>query len=109
MKESVHYVYLLKCPLTNEVKYVGVSMNPKVRFRAHLNEFGNKAKREWVQSLKSEGILPIMEIVDSCEKRADVAALEDKYIKLYRKTIFNSKSRNNFSPEYHFNYVHKNK
>ncbi|WP_395762368.1 GIY-YIG nuclease family protein [Elizabethkingia anophelis] len=109
IKESTHYVYLLKCPLTNVVKYVGVSMNPKVRYRAHLNGFDNKAKCEWIQSLKSEGLLPVMEIVESCDKRVEVGAIENKYIKLYRETIFNSNRKNNFSPEYHFNYVHKNK
>ncbi|MDV3751163.1 GIY-YIG nuclease family protein [Elizabethkingia anophelis] len=109
MKESVHYVYLLRCPLNNEVKYVGVSMNPKVRFRGHLNDYGNKAKMQWIKSLKESNLLPVMEVVDSCDKRIDVSDLESKYIEKYRGTIFNSKSKNNFPSKYHSNYLLRDK
>ena len=31
------YIYVLKCPISFEVKYVGKANNPKLRYYSHLN------------------------------------------------------------------------
>lgn len=99
--EPIHYVYYLICPISNEVKYIGVSMNPEVRFKAHLTDRGsNKAKVEWIQNLKENGLLPILEVVEKIESRSIVFEIETNHIKEHYKSILNVKRKNNFCTEY---------
>lgn len=56
----------MRCPKTNEVRYVGKANKPKERFRAHL--WGGKRtqssyKRNWIDSLKREGLKPVLEVI----------------------------------------------
>jgi hypothetical protein len=66
------YFYILKCPISNDVKYVGRSVNPEVRYRQHIysgkNEGHKDRKASWIKSLLNNGLKPIMEIIDKLEK-----------------------------------------
>ena len=107
MQESIHYIYLLICPISNDVKYVGVTMNPKSRFNNHLNRFENKSKKEWIHLLKSQELKPIMKIVENCATKEIAIDSENIYIEKYRTTILNSTRKNNFPSGYNSNYKHK--
>lgn len=54
--------------ITKDVRYVGKTKgNIQVRFKAHLHEKGNTKKVRWIASLKQQGMLPevlILEVVD---------------------------------------------
>lgn len=61
-------IYVLKSPITNEIKYVGRSVNPESRYRVHLylakkNKMKNK-KDAWICSLLNKNKKPLMEIID---------------------------------------------
>lgn len=60
------YIYTLEHPLTGEVRYVGKTKNPKMRFQNHMNKGHNKTshKTNWIESLKREGLRPIMKVLD---------------------------------------------
>lgn len=63
------YIYILQDPITEEVRYVGKSINPKRRYRSHL---WDKPKVKyysyyWIQSLLKRGLKPIMTIIDETE------------------------------------------
>ena len=60
------YIYTLSHPITNEVRYVGKTINVKRRFKQHLYDKRHSHKASWVKSLKSEGLKPIMTIVETC-------------------------------------------
>jgi group I intron endonuclease len=63
----VHYIYSLSHPLTNEVRYIGKTINIKRRYKQHLYDNRVKShKGSWIQSLKSQGLKPIMEIIEEC-------------------------------------------
>lgn len=59
-------VYVLIDPRNGQVRYVGVTSNPKQRLRDHIRT----AKKEkhhratWINSLLSEGLTPVMDIID---------------------------------------------
>lgn len=60
------YIYTLTDPLTNEVRYVGKSNNPKERYSNHLRatQSQSKNRRAWVLGLKTQGFKPILHIID---------------------------------------------
>ena len=58
-------IYILKDPITNDIRYVGKSDNPDKRYLSHINENRNNTYKEnWIRQLKEKGLLPILEIID---------------------------------------------
>jgi hypothetical protein len=62
------YIYSLKHPITNEVRYIGKTKNIKRRYYEHINTKGNSYKSNWIKSLLNEGIKPIIDIIEICNK-----------------------------------------
>lgn len=60
------YIYTLEHPITEEIRYVGKTKNPKMRFHNHCNKLHNEKshKRNWINKLKKEGLKPKMKILD---------------------------------------------
>jgi hypothetical protein len=62
------YIYTLKDPINNQIRYVGQTNNPKKRLSKHINNSKScKDKRHisnWIRSLTSD---PIMDIIENCE------------------------------------------
>ena len=60
------YIYTLEHPVTEEIRYVGKTRNPKMRFHNHCNKLHNEKshKRNWINKLKKEGLKPKMKILD---------------------------------------------
>jgi hypothetical protein len=63
----VTYIYTLKDPINNEIRYVGKANNPKVRLRNHLNisKKDQIYKRNWILKLRKLEVKPIMEVIDT--------------------------------------------
>jgi len=59
-------IYTLTDPRTNEIRYVGKANNVSQRYKAHLNRARKHQihKKNWVESLKREGLKPIIEVID---------------------------------------------
>lgn len=62
-----HFVYRLRCPLTQKIRYIGITWNPKARLAGHAVLFKSAydpwGKVDWVVSLRKVGLKPIMEVV----------------------------------------------
>ena len=59
------YIYILKDPLSGDVKYCGKTNNIKVRLSGHLKDKRhNKEKYQWIFDIKSKGLKPILEVID---------------------------------------------
>jgi len=61
------YIYLLRCPITNEVKYIGKTKNElKSRLQNHISENfkHNAMKAYWIMKLKEKNLIPIIELVE---------------------------------------------
>lgn len=69
------YLYSLIDPITNEIRYIGISVNPKRRFRQHLQCVLSKRKYEWISFLKSQNLEPKLDILF---KSDDIKFILDK-------------------------------
>jgi hypothetical protein len=81
------YIYILKDPLTNIVKYVGKSNNPEERLRKHLSDYSLveswTSKNKWLLNLVNNNLKPILEVIDECDD-SNVDEFEIKWISHYR-------------------------
>lgn len=62
MKTDVAYVYALFDPETDDVRYVGQSVDPVQRYVGHCLE-DPTPKGQWVASLRTRGLLPTMRVL----------------------------------------------
>jgi hypothetical protein len=60
------YIYSLKNPITNEIRYVGKTINIKKRYSQHLVDKRQTHKRCWIDSLLKENIKPVIDILEIC-------------------------------------------
>ena len=60
------YIYVLECPISGCVKYVGRTNNFKVRYSSHVSKakIADTPKRRWVKAVLESGNRPIMRVVD---------------------------------------------
>jgi hypothetical protein len=68
---SIHYIYILRCPQTNEIRYVGCTEHPKIRERNHCRHAVSNPNTRvlmWVKSLREQGMRPVFEIIESSER-----------------------------------------
>lgn len=81
------FIYSLSCPTSGNARYIGKSNNPKKRFDQHLFEKYRSHKNHWIQSLKLNGLLPVMEIIDEVPE-LEWEFWEMHYISLYKSWGF---------------------
>jgi predicted GIY-YIG superfamily endonuclease len=80
------YIYVLKCPITNEVRYVGRSRDPKRRYYAHTEEKKTASyyKKNWIKKLDRQGLKPILEIIKETPNE-EASRWEQYFIDFYRE------------------------
>lgn len=61
------YIYALGDPDTCAIRYIGKSIRPELRLQNHMNEVSNCHRSHWIQSLKAQGKVPLMVIVERIE------------------------------------------
>lgn len=83
-------IYVLKDPNDLSVKYVGCTINPKIRFMAHLSGNHNIKKSKWIEKLKSQSQKPVFEIVSERSTPEEAAIEEQRVYSLYNSDeLFN--------------------
>ena len=85
------YIYLLRCPVTKLVRYVGSTATPKPRFKAHLKDAqkNRTEKQKWILSLQAKGDLPIMEIVTFTVSEVKRRQVEEEQMLKYIDSVYN--------------------
>lgn len=80
------FIYILKCPKTGNVRYVGKSNDPKRRYYAHIrtDKTASCHKINWIQKLLKEGFKPELEILEEVSEE-DWKERERFYISKYRE------------------------
>lgn len=88
MENNKCFIYIVKHPITLEVRYVGQTCKGKSRFRKHLITVKPQPISCFIQSLISNSLLPIFEIIEYCE----VSKLDERekyWISYYRSICTN--------------------
>jgi hypothetical protein len=85
-----HCIYTLRHPLTNEIRYVGKSNNPKRRIIQHIYTAKHKTRKShccyWIGSLLKSNQKPIMQIVNWFNSEYDCNNAEKLIIENFRQT-----------------------
>ena len=84
------YIYSLSHPITKEVRYIGKTINLKIRLKDHLDKTKNiKAtyKSNWIKSLLKQNLKPVIEIIDEVEE-SEWEFWEIFYISLFKSWGF---------------------
>ncbi len=80
------FIYLLRCPETNTIRYIGKANNPNKRYTEHMRKdrTASTHKINWIQSLLNKGLKPVLEILKEVPMN-EWKMWEKYYIELYRK------------------------
>jgi hypothetical protein len=73
-------IYALLDPRTNGIRYVGRTIDPPGRLRAHVQAPSSAAMAAWVGSLAEDGLAPSMDVLETCED-ADADVVETRWIR----------------------------
>jgi len=63
------FIYGLICPLTNQIKYVGKTIQQlKKRLKCHVNPSDKDLtyRANWIRSLKNQGLKPTITLIEEC-------------------------------------------
>jgi hypothetical protein len=79
------FVYVLRDPDTERVRYVGRSIYPFSRYKSHLRirTNDNTYRANWIRSLATAGKKPVIEIIQSCPDDK-IYSVEQFWIAYYR-------------------------
>lgn len=61
---STTFIYCLRDPETQLIRYVGKANDPQIRLVRHLREKYKSYKNAWLTSLKARGLVPELEIIE---------------------------------------------
>ena len=90
-------IYALVDPRTEEVRYIGCTMQPlEQRAKAHLTDRGNARKYQWVQELRQANLEPKVQLLEEAEN--EPAEREQHWIAL--KQAEGCELLNGWSPRY---------
>lgn len=83
---SIGYIYGLYSTNNNEIKYIGYSVEPIIRFKKHIRESKKLMyyRHKWIQSELVKGYEIKMIILKTC-KEEDLGKYEIEEIKFYKK------------------------
>ncbi len=65
----ITFIYALLDPRTDEIRYIGKTVNPNARLRQHI-----KTRRTvthctlWIDTLLAESVKPVMKVLETCDK-----------------------------------------
>ncbi len=79
------FIYVLSDPRNDQVRYVGKANNPKDRYINHFNSTRDKNthKRNWINSVRKDGLRPELIIIDEVPK-SEWVYWEKFYISLFK-------------------------
>ena len=88
--DKPHWVYVLRDPIDNRIRYIGCSTKPAKRFKDHLSfarmmHFSDCKTFVWLNGLMDDGLVPTLEIVSDAMPLADAYQFELDLITAFLK------------------------
>lgn len=79
----MNYIYILKHPITKEIRYVGKTNDPVTRRYNHIKLINSTKtySKSWIKSLLEQGLKPELEVIEECT--TNWAEREQYWIKYY--------------------------
>lgn len=88
MEEIKYTIYKLIDPVSDEIRYIGLTFNTlEKRLGSHLRESSKSHKCNWIKKLKSQGLKPIIESIEDNISSYDECCLREVYYIDYYKDI----------------------
>lgn len=81
---STVFIYVLRCPSTFCIRYVGKTKHPVERLRQHAYPKRQSHRECWIRSLLRGGLYPILEILDEVPE-VEWPMWEVAYIEFFRE------------------------
>lgn len=73
MEDIKYTIYKLIDPISNEIRYIGLTFNDlKQRLKSHCYERSKSHKSNWINQLKSKGLKPLIESIEG-----DISSYDD--------------------------------
>jgi len=82
--EKKYSIYVLKDPITFEIRYVGLSCNVDNRYQEHIKDKISSYKQKWINSLIKNNKQPLLEIIEKDLSLSKAFELEIYYIDEYK-------------------------
>lgn len=80
------YIYLLRDPRDGAVRYVGKTVNWRIRHKAHRAARNETRCSLWIKELKSVGLLPTFEVIEEVPPNGGWEERERHWIGIYRRS-----------------------
>ena len=98
-------IYVLKCPDTQKIRYIGQTINFKTRKKQHFHkQTTSQTLKKWFLHFELQGKKPIFEIIFICDDEKIKDKVEVCLIKKFSNDIFNvmvgGKSGHTHLPKY---------
>jgi DNA-binding XRE family transcriptional regulator len=77
-----YLIYGLRCPKTDDYKYIGKSSSGLERAKAHLTYSHNESVNHWVAELREQGLCPLVDVIEECTEE-DLQIKEQFWIQYY--------------------------
>ena len=77
-----YLIYGLRCPKTDDYKYIGKSSSGLERAKAHLTYSHNESVNHWVAELREQGFCPLIDVLEECTEE-DLQVKEHFWIQYY--------------------------
>ena len=88
--ENFGGVYVLKCPITKKIKYIGQTKNFKKRKMQHkCARYLSIPMEKWLNELKKDNLLPLFEIILICNDQSTKDRVEAALINKLSKDLVN--------------------
>ena len=83
------YIYALTDPVTDDVRYVGLTRSPAQRYSQYRSRGGHtKHLRNWINNLLKNGLAPVMTILEECACEEESGKAEACWIDAFRDAGF---------------------
>lgn len=66
-EKLLRFVYCLRCPIDDKIRYVGISRNPAKRLKGHFGLPVSRGMGIWLRKLERRRLLPSIEILEQVE------------------------------------------
>lgn len=77
-----YIIYGLRCPKTDDYRYISKSSSGLQRAQAHLTYSHNESVNHWVAELREQGFCPLIDVLEECTEE-DLQIKEKFWIQFY--------------------------